>query len=595
MHCVFVVGAGRSGTSLVASLFQRAADRPVSSYLPRSGNPAGFYEDRRVNAINERILSRYLPISCPLDLAGYAAELPGPGQFWLARLSPEIELQLQPDERAEIRSITGSDGFCIKDPRLSYTLSAWLQCLSGKQLAVLRQICIFRDPAAVVSSVLSECMNAAYLCNYAISVDQILEGWRLQYEWILSKHVGQGEWFFLEYEALFEGRVGSALESFCQQALELDVIDRALNRSKARINVPDSLQGLYRKLQALSLESLQHYATSSVGLVDGRPGAGSGEAAILSLPLSADAALPLPVASHGIGRASQASRKAVHPPVVMTLLCRNEIDIIKAHLDFHFAIGVESVIVTDNDSRDGTYEFLQEYCRHHPIELLHEPELTHDQGRWVTRMAAMAYERFGHCWLVHSDADEFWLPDSGNLPNSLVAVKAGVEAISVCRHNMLPSPLNDPQINIPFYAKLFVEESESLNVLGKSLPGKIVHRAMANVRIGEGNHSLFVNDSPVEACPVNSLKIVHFPVRSLHQLERKIRDGYAALRRNSRLSEDVGRTWRQLGEILECEGSLASYYQTLHPGNEGIRAGLQQGRYRIQDRIFRMLMRQSQI
>ena len=47
--------------------------------------------------------------------------------------------------------------------------------------------------------------------------------------------------------------------------------------------------------------------------------------------------------------------------LVMTLLLRDEEDIVRENLDFHLAQGVDRVIVTDNGSEDGTVEILREY------------------------------------------------------------------------------------------------------------------------------------------------------------------------------------------------------------------------------------------
>jgi hypothetical protein len=45
--------------------------------------------------------------------------------------------------------------------------------------------------------------------------------------------------------------------------------------------------------------------------------------------------------------------------LVMTLLVRNEADIIEANLDYHLAQGVDFVIVTDHGSSDETVELLR--------------------------------------------------------------------------------------------------------------------------------------------------------------------------------------------------------------------------------------------
>ena len=49
--------------------------------------------------------------------------------------------------------------------------------------------------------------------------------------------------------------------------------------------------------------------------------------------------------------------------VVMTLLARDEADIVDSWLDFHLNAGTDFVIATDNRSRDGTTEILERYAR----------------------------------------------------------------------------------------------------------------------------------------------------------------------------------------------------------------------------------------
>ena len=76
--------------------------------------------------------------------------------------------------------------------------------------------------------------------------------------------------------------------------------------------------------------------------------------------------------------------------LVLTLLCRDEADILESMLRFHLAQGVDRIIATDNGSVDGSLEILQRFERRGQLTLLQEAEQTHDQAIWVTRMARMA-------------------------------------------------------------------------------------------------------------------------------------------------------------------------------------------------------------
>ena len=56
----------------------------------------------------------------------------------------------------------------------------------------------------------------------------------------------------------------------------------------------------------------------------------------------------------------------------MTLLARNEADIVDAQIAFHLHAGVDFVVATDNGSGDGTLEILERYARGGVLRLLNE-------------------------------------------------------------------------------------------------------------------------------------------------------------------------------------------------------------------------------
>ena len=123
-----------------------------------------------------------------------------------------------------------------------------------------------------------------------------------------------------------------------------------------------------------------------------------------------------------------------------------------------------------------------------------------------------------------------------------------------------------------------LRERQSLNSLGDPLPPKVCHRADRAITVTDGNHSVLLSGEPLAAKPVvTGLEILHFPVRSYQQLERKIRDGAEALARNTRVPAHVGITWRRLYRDHLLAGTLPAYYDSLRPDQETLASVLASG------------------
>ena len=105
----------------------------------------------------------------------------------------------------------------------------------------------------------------------------------------------------------------------------------------------------------------------------------------------------------------------------MTLLARNEADIIDAHVAFHLNAGVDFIVAIDNGSDDGTTEILDSYARDGHLQLTRDAGDL-EQSDWVTRMARRAATDFGADWVINSDADEFWWPRGDSLKDELASI-----------------------------------------------------------------------------------------------------------------------------------------------------------------------------
>ncbi len=270
--------------------------------------------------------------------------------------------------------------------------------------------------------------------------------------------------------------------------------------------------------------------------------------------------------------------------LVMTLLVRNEVDVIGANIEYHLAQGVDFVIVTDHGSDDGTSEILREYERMGVAKVIRDEEEGHHQSNRVTRMAEIARLGHGADWVINNDADEFWWPLVGDLRDVFSSIPSQFGQIKVKRRNFRPTPDDEG----PFYSRLVHREASSLNLSGFELELKVAHRPCPGVVVAPGNHSLRGVELP--CVPISEmLEIFHFPMRSYEQFERKvvqIGHGYEQI---PNLSPDVGGD--QLALLARHRaGKLHDYYDGLVLDGDALERGLQMGSI-VVDRRLESFMR----
>jgi glycosyl transferase family 2 len=239
----------------------------------------------------------------------------------------------------------------------------------------------------------------------------------------------------------------------------------------------------------------------------------------------------------------------------MTLLVRDEADVIAANIEYHLSRGVDHVIVTDNGSVDGTRGVVQDLVRGGHVTLMFEPGDDYRQDVWVTRMARAAWE-MGADWVINNDADEVWWPVGSDLKAALHGIPPHVGSVVVPRSNMLPLRR---LAGHPF-SEMVVRDVRSTNAIGRELPGKAAHRAAPDVVVAPGNHSV-MSASLGESAASDMLTIFHFPYRTYLQFERKIANGGRAVAKNTEWPQMFD-AWRKLYEMLAA-GTLRDWYDGL--------------------------------
>lgn len=266
------------------------------------------------------------------------------------------------------------------------------------------------------------------------------------------------------------------------------------------------------------------------------------------------------------------------PRIVMTLLVRDEEDILVQNIEFHRAQGVDHFIITDNLSKDQTPSIIEHYVRKGWASSIFEIDDDYSQSEWVTRMARMAL-RFDADWVINSDADEFWLPSQGSLKDFYGNVPQDTDVVASPRHDF--AYLGD--LAGVWYQQMIYRKAVSLNHIGFPLPPKIAHRVSADVVVHQGNHNAAGLRGTM--AKLDGLEILHFPMRSKAQFENKIRNGGAAYARNLKLPSTMARGWRSLYATYASEGSLDTYLESQRSTPDQITAGLASGALKIDARL----------
>ncbi len=218
MKSVFICGSGRSGTSMLAGLFSDCGYfQGEELYSPRDANPKGFFENWEINSLNERIIRFSLRAKYDQGAVALFESLYREGHYWLARFPDDMQCVASVDDKAGIAALVDREPFCYKDPRFSYTLSAWLQA-SPEAIA----ICVFRHPGTAVASILKELQSVDHLQRLNVRVLDLYEMWENTYLRLLELRARGFEVYFVNYSDLFSESKQAELE---------ELVGSRLNRS----------------------------------------------------------------------------------------------------------------------------------------------------------------------------------------------------------------------------------------------------------------------------------------------------------------------------------------------------------------------------
>lgn len=222
-----IAGSGRSGTSAVAQLLHESGISVGHDLVAADeSNEEGYFEERRLIAINDTILR-----NCGLNERFATATR----KQVLAASEPVLDA---------MRELAAAATPAWKDPRLSWTLEAWLRVLPEQP----RVIVCLRSPAEVAAST----MRYFGLVD-AESKRAVEHLWRSQYRRLLDViRAYRLEAVCVEFAQLHRAprTAVKPLEKFAGRRLDTSHVRRDLRHHE--LPLPKRLQPLYEKVLALS-------------------------------------------------------------------------------------------------------------------------------------------------------------------------------------------------------------------------------------------------------------------------------------------------------------------------------------------------------
>jgi len=258
--------------------------------------------------------------------------------------------------------------------------------------------------------------------------------------------------------------------------------------------------------------------------------------------------------------------------LAMSILVRDEIDIIRENILFHLNQGIDQFIVTDNGSVDGTREALEDLKRICNLHIIDESEHTIDQDIWVTRMATWLRENTATDWVINNDSDEFWWSPNLSLAEAIQAELDQNEnselGVLYCnRFNYLPSQKNAASPGYRFYDNTIKvvndlcpgQLTDRDNILITRQGQKVITRLQGLEKIAMGNHNA---EHAAQGKTIEGISIAHYPLRNFIQFEKKVKNHGSSIAKNCRFGPGINwhlRYWYEQHQIGQLRNEYDKY------------------------------------
>ncbi len=244
--------------------------------------------------------------------------------------------------------------------------------------------------------------------------------------------------------------------------------------------------------------------------------------------------------------------------LVMTILVKDEADIIEANIRTHASLGVDAFAIMDNNSTDGTREILAKLQKEFEIIIIDEVG-DYNQAKWMNSLAKVAKEQLKADWVINNDADEFWIPKNGLSLKENLSFKGSV--LTIQRYNMLL--LDKKEFfkstyyvkNPIFYSKDNQLSSKKISITLTKIAPKTIINPHGLIYLRGGNHKAlhianirdYFRSGYDKIKRFRNIEVFHYPIRSYAQFEKNIKNRKRLLESGKKIS--MGPHYRRWVEL----------------------------------------------
>lgn len=287
--------------------------------------------------------------------------------------------------------------------------------------------------------------------------------------------------------------------------------------------------------------------------------------------------------------------------IVALMGVKDEVELVRASINHLRSIGVDSIIVFDDGSTDGTLEVLNELKTKDDLRVVNiNIDLSNGEG--IQTPGLELARRDNADWVLFLDADEFWIPASGSLKECRSLADSDI--LTVDRFNVpltKNGPLFPDDISPNRYQDLYLcvntipnfqlhrdEHPEVPFILGAPIGPKVMARPGAIRTVTPGGHTVEAMREGLDrrARPLD-LMIAHVPFSSFERFERKVRNISELIRATPEYFSRYN-VWHWLGwDSLLKEGRLREEFERQLLDEPFLSELVQSGSIRAASEMFR--------